>query len=80
MSEAKACGEVKIRVSGRTLLEQPLLNKGTAFTEWERIDFRLLGLLTLESASADTRLTSWRRRPRRAPDGLRGGRRPPRRS
>jgi malate dehydrogenase (oxaloacetate-decarboxylating) len=45
MSDNESCGELPIPVSGRTLLEQPLLNKGTAFTERERIDFRLLGLL-----------------------------------
>jgi malate dehydrogenase (oxaloacetate-decarboxylating) len=45
MNDREHCGAIPIRVSGRTLLEQPLLNKGTAFTERERIDFRLLGLL-----------------------------------
>lgn len=36
---------VEVAIRGQTLLEQPLLNQGTAFTEQERHDFGLLGLL-----------------------------------
>ena len=36
---------VRVGLRGRRLLDSPLLNKGTAFTEIERRDFDLIGLL-----------------------------------
>lgn len=42
-SEGKPCVEVPLR--GHDLIRHPLLNKGTAFTDRERTDFHLHGLL-----------------------------------
>lgn len=42
--------------TGRELLESPLLNKGSAFTEDERRDLGLLGLLPAHVASLDEQL------------------------
>jgi len=36
---------LEVSLTGQKLLDYPLLNKGTAFTEDERRQFRLLGLL-----------------------------------
>jgi len=43
-------------LSGQALLEQPMLNKGSAFTEVERREFGLLGLLPMSVTSAETQL------------------------
>ncbi|MEO1887615.1 MAG: hypothetical protein ABGX72_09655, partial [Methyloprofundus sp.] len=40
-------------LSGNAILESPLLNKGTAFSEQERIDLGLLGLLPPHIESLD---------------------------
>jgi malate dehydrogenase (oxaloacetate-decarboxylating) len=42
--------------TGQTLLDNPLLNKGSAFSEDERRDFGLLGLLPLHCSTIDEQL------------------------
>jgi len=42
-----------IPYSGPTLLETPLLNKGSAFSEEERVNFNLTGLLPPRYESID---------------------------
>jgi len=44
---------VRVRKIGRDLIREPLLNKGTAFTEDERERFRLHGLLPARQISMD---------------------------
>lgn len=45
MPHNQALTPIPIRTSGSTLLANPLLNKGTAFSKLERQDFQLLGLV-----------------------------------
>ena len=52
VSEAPA-RVVKTALSGYELLNDPLLNKGTAFTEAEREEFELHGLLPPHVATLD---------------------------
>src|SRR5262245_36948594 len=47
---------LEVSLTGHTLLDNPLLNKGTAFPEDERIDLGLLGLLPPHVASVDEQL------------------------
>lgn len=47
---------IETTLSGDCLLENPLLNKATAFTKRERIDFRLLGLLPPHVESLEEQL------------------------
>lgn len=53
-----ATGEAYLEtaLSGPALLEQPMLNKGSAFTDSERREFGLLGLLPMNVTSAETQL------------------------
>src|SRR3989442_5116756 len=48
---------VETALSGQMLLENPLLNKGSAFPEEERAAFNLLGLLPPHVASMEDQLT-----------------------
>jgi len=48
---------VEISLAGRSLLENPLLNKGSAFTEDERREFGLAGLLPPHVSTVDEQLT-----------------------
>ncbi len=54
-----ATGEeiIEVSLTGQALLHQPLLNKGSAFTEEERREFGLLGLLPPRAATLDEQLT-----------------------
>ena len=45
MNSGRSTEEFSIQKRGPLLIEDPLLNKGTAFSEAERIEFGLLGLL-----------------------------------
>lgn len=45
-----------VSLSGQALLDQPLLNKGSAFTEAERREFGLLGLLPYHPSTLDEQL------------------------
>src|SRR5215510_1736000 len=47
---------VEVSLTGKSLLEDPLLNKGSAFTEQERVEFGLLGLLPPHVSSVDEQL------------------------
>ena len=48
---------LEISLTGRSLLENPLLNKGSAFTEEERREFGLMGLLPPHTSTVDEQLT-----------------------
>jgi malate dehydrogenase (oxaloacetate-decarboxylating) len=48
---------LEISLTGRSLLENPLLNKGSAFTEGERREFGLMGLLPPHISTVDEQLT-----------------------
>jgi malate dehydrogenase (oxaloacetate-decarboxylating) len=48
---------VEISLTGQALLENPLLNKGSAFTEEERREFGLMGLLPPHVSTVDEQLT-----------------------
>ena len=43
-------------LTGHALLEHPMLNKGSAFTEAERREFGLLGLLPVNISSPETQI------------------------
>ena len=45
MNSGQSAERNTIQKTGKLLIEDPLFNKGTAFTEQERIDYGLLGLL-----------------------------------
>src|SRR5258708_35387843 len=48
---------LEISLTGRSLLENPLVNKGSAFTEEERREFGLMGLLPPHISTVDEQLT-----------------------
>jgi malate dehydrogenase (oxaloacetate-decarboxylating) len=48
--------ELEISLKGQALLDVPLLNKGSAFTEEERKEFGLMGLLPPHASSMDEQL------------------------
>jgi len=48
--------EVETSLTGQALLDNPLLNKGSAFTPGERVDLHLLGLLPEHSSTIDEQL------------------------
>src|SRR5258707_8751624 len=56
---ADASGQLEPSLSGYELLANPLLNKGTAFTEAERNAFELHGLLPPNIGTLDEQV--WRR-------------------
>lgn len=56
MAESPSGAPVEIELSGQSLLECPLRNKGSAFTEEERIEFELLGLLPPHVSDLDTQV------------------------
>lgn len=47
---------IETRLTGQTLLDNPLLNKGSAFPEAERREFGLLGLLPLHCSTIEQQL------------------------
>ena len=47
---------IETRLAGQTLLDNPLLNKGSAFPEAERREFGLLGLLPLHCSTIEQQL------------------------
>lgn len=47
---------IEVSLTGHTLLDNPLLNKGTAFPDDERREFELLGLLPPHAATMDEQL------------------------
>jgi malate dehydrogenase (oxaloacetate-decarboxylating) len=49
--------KVQVTSKGQALLEQPLLNKGTAFTEQERHELGLMGLLPPEIENIEQQLS-----------------------
>src|SRR5437667_9311773 len=48
---------VEVSLTGQALLENPLLNKGSAFSEEERREFGLMGLLPPHVSTVDEQLT-----------------------
>jgi len=48
---------IEVSLTGRALLENPLLNKGSAFDEEERRDFGLIGLLPPHASTVEEQLT-----------------------
>jgi malic enzyme len=59
-----------VRVKGRTLIDDPILNKGTCFPLAERIDLGLEGLLPPASLSIEKQLTRVYENYRRQPDDI----------
>src|SRR5260370_25653237 len=47
---------ILVSQTGKALLENPLLNKGSAFTEHERLEFGLLGLLPPHISTVEEQL------------------------
>jgi len=54
--ETAATESLEISITGQLLLDDPLLNKGSAFPESERRDLALLGLLPLHSSTVAEQL------------------------
>ena len=47
---------IETSLTGQLLLDNPLLNKGSAFSREERLEFRLLGLLPQHSSTVEEQL------------------------
>ena len=47
---------IEVSLTGKSLLEDPLFNKGSAFSQQERIDFGLLGLLPPHISTVEEQL------------------------
>src|SRR5215510_15376008 len=48
---------IEVSVTGKSLLEDPLLNKGSAFSQQERHEFGLLGLLPPHISTVEEQLS-----------------------
>lgn len=57
MNANESAGTPRVDKRGRDLIEDPILNRGTAFTEHERRDYGLLGLLPPHVESLDEQVT-----------------------
>ena len=47
---------IETSLTGQLLLDNPLLNKGSAFSREERLEFRLLGLLPQHASTVEEQL------------------------
>ena len=56
VSESRSKVSIETNLTGQLLLDNPLLNKGSAFPEDERREFGLLGLLPLHSSTIEEQL------------------------
>src|ERR1051325_833899 len=55
-NDSEADGPIEVSLTGHALLDNPLLNKGTAFPEAERREFGLLGLLPPHATTVEEQL------------------------
>ncbi len=57
MTNSSSVAPIEVELTGQGLLECPLLNKGTAFTEQEREELGLVGLLPMQVDDIETQVS-----------------------